>query len=227
MRKAVGMRSFKQRGGGGGGGGGGGPTCPAGFICSDTTTLWLVGGVVLVGIAGMAWWAAKVQTHTQVPAPAPVPTVYVVQAQAPQSQSGLLQGAKVQVRMNQHIRPDLYPEPVQRLSLGIPGLQTRTTAGPVTQVGILTAEGGSSGSAAPDRTILPLYGRELDARRGRWNYYTRTDGTNPVQVPIRVRNRVCDDDTNGCDEIGSDDSIHVPALGRAFTATVYRKSIFG
>jgi hypothetical protein len=96
------------------------------------------------------------------------------------------------------IRPDLFPEPVQRLGAGIPALSSRGTAGPITQVGILTAEGGSSGSAAPDRTILPLYGRELDARRGRWNYYTRTDGTNPVQVPVQFKRRDCDDDT-GCD----------------------------
>ena len=213
------------------------------------TTVWLVVAVVvmIVVAVGAACWVAAPSMLSSFLSPAPVPvpgpgadlapapTVYVVHAQpSPDSDSEsnsnplFSQDTRIgKVRMNQQIRPDLYPEPVQRLSLGIPGLQTRTTAGPITQVGILTAEGGSSGSAAPDRTILPLYGRELDARRGRWNYYTRTDGTNPVQVPVRVRNRVCDDDTNGCDEIGSDDSIHVPALGRAFTATVYRKSIFG
>jgi hypothetical protein len=127
----------------------------------------------------------------------------------------------------QHLRPDLYPEPVQRLGAAFPQLRNRRTAGPISQIGILTAEGGSSGSAAPDRTILPLYGRELDARRNRWNYYTRTDGMNPVQVPIRVKNRICDDDTNGCEELGNDDTVHIPALGRSFTSTVYRKSGFG
>jgi hypothetical protein len=90
----------------------------------------------------------------------------------------------------------------------------------------MTAEGGSANSAAPDRTILPLYGREIDSRRSRWNYYTRTDGANPVQVPVRYRNRVCDDDVNGCDEIYNDESVHVPSLGRSFKATVYKKSLF-
>jgi len=127
----------------------------------------------------------------------------------------------------QSVRPDLYPEPVMRYGIpGIPALASRGPVGPVQQVGILTAEGGSSSSAAPDRTILPLYGRELDARRGRWNYYTRTDGSNPVQVPVRVGNRVCDDDMNGCNEVYSDDTVHVPALGRSFKTTVYRKSLF-
>lgn len=156
-------------------------------------------------------------------APKHVPKVYVVQAPA-QSQNQVQSQVQNQ-NIHSIVRPDLYPEPVQRFNLGF-GVHTRGAVGPIQQVGILTGEGGSSSSAAPDRTILPLYGRELDVRRGRWNYYTRTDGTNPVQVPVRVKNRVCDDDTNGCDEVYSDDPVHVPALGRSFKATVYRKSIF-
>jgi len=116
----------------------------------------------------------------------------------------------------------MFPEPIRRL--GIPDFVGRQALGPIVQVGILTAEGGSANSAAPDRTILPLFGRELDSRRSRWNYYTRTDGTNPVQVPVRVANRVCDDDTNGCNEVYSGDTVHVPVLGRSFTTTIYRTS---
>ena len=119
-------------------------------------------------------------------------------------------------------QPPMYPEPIRRL--GIPDFVGRRTLGPIVQVGILTAEGGSANSAAPDRTILPLFGRELDSRRSRWNYYTRTDGTNPVQVPVRVANRVCDDDTHGCNEVYSGDTVHVPVLGRSFTTTIYRTS---
>jgi hypothetical protein len=146
------------------------------------------------------------------------PKVYVVNAPAP---------AEPQVR--QMLRPDIFAEPLQRYGLpfAAPALANRyPSPGPVQQIGILTAEGGSASSAAPDRTILPLFGRELDARRSRWNYYTRTDGSNPVQVPVRVGNRVCDDDTNGCNEVFSDDAVHVPALGRSFKATVYRKTLF-
>lgn len=186
--------------------------CPRGFICSDRTSLW----IVLAGLAAVivvAWWYAGR------PAPAaPAPKVYVVQAPA---------AAGPTPALDTRVRPDLYPEPVQRIGVGIPPIAVRGPALPYQQVGVLVAEGGSSTSAAPDRTLLPLYGRELDPRRSRWNYYTRTDGANPVQVPVRVKNRVCDDDTNGCDEIYSDDSVHIPALGRSFKATVYRKSIFG
>ena len=183
--------------------------CPRGFVCTDNTTIWLV---LLVGAAIVAaLWvyrpAAAIPSIIM-----PEPKVIVMPSAAPVAQS--------------NVRPDLFPEPVRRLGFGLPSLASRGPISAYEQVGILTQEGGSSTSAAPDRTILPLYGRELDPRRSRWNYYTRTDGANPVQVPVRFQNRVCDDDTNGCQEISNDDSVHVPALGRAFKATVYRKSMF-
>ena len=173
--------------------------------------MWLVAIAVAIAIGAALYFMPK--------ASASAPKVYVVQAPT---------GPVDVPDARQQVRPDLYPEPVMRYGVpGIPALASRTgPVGPVQQVGILTAEGGSSSSAAPDRTILPLYGRELDARRGRWNYYTRTDGSNPVQVPVRVGNRVCDDDMNGCNEVYSDDTVHVPALGRSFKTTVYRKTLF-
>jgi hypothetical protein len=183
--------------------------CPRGFVCTDTSTIWLVVLLIAAGVAVVLWLN---RSAVPAPQPQPQPKVIVVQQPAPPPASV--------------VRPDLFPEPVRRYGNVIPALASRGMAGPYQQVGILTQQGGSSGSAAPDRTILPLYGRELDSRRGRWNYYTRTDGHNPVQVPVRVKNRVCDDDTNGCDEVYSDDSVHVPALGRSFTATVYQKSLF-
>lgn len=191
--------------------------CPPGFVCSDTTTIWLV--VLLFVAVGAGLWYQQQTQLKQIAAQPQKPQVIVVQQPSAPPASVVTQ---------QTLRPELYPEPVLRGGgVGfLPALASRGPLGPVQQVGILTAEGGSSSSAAPDRTILPLYGRELDPRRSRWNYYTRTDGTNPVQVPVRVRNRLCDDDTNGCDEVYNDDSVHVPALGRSFKATVYRKSMF-
>lgn len=190
--------------------------CPRGFICSDTKTIWVMVFGILV-IAASVWYAVKTYAFSLFPAPSPAPPSVVIAPPPPVPPH------------QQQIRPDLYPEPVRRLGLALPQFAARgmERAGPYEQVGILTGEGGSSGSAAPDRTILPLYGRELDVRRGKWNYYTRTDGNNPVQVPVRVRNRLCDDDTNGCEEVYNDDAIHVPALGRSFKATVYKKSVFG
>ena len=170
--------------------------CPRGFICTDGTTVALV--VVLVaGAVIAAMYAMRVQPQQK--------PIIVVKQEA-----------------QREYQPPMYPEPIRRM--GIPDFVGRRTLNPIVQVGILTAEGGSANSAAPDRTILPLFGRELDSRRSRWNYYTRTDGTNPVQVPVRVANRVCDDDTNGCNEVYSGDTVHVPVLGRSFTTTIYRTS---
>ena len=193
--------------------------CPPGFVCTDNSTIWLV--ILLLG----ALAAAAVYFYPMLQQPKnndeereESPRVIVIQQPQP---------LPLVPDMQQQLRPDLYPEPVQRYGVpGLPTLASRGPVGPIQQVGILTAEGGSASSAAPDRTILPLFGRELDPRRSRWNYYTRTDGSNPVQVPVRVQNRVCDDDTNGCNEIYSDDAVHVPALGRSFKATVYRKTLF-
>ena len=91
------------------------------------------------------------------------------------------------------------------------------------QIGVLTTAGGSDMSATPTRTILPLFGRKLVTNRNRWNYYTRTDGMNPVQVPVQFKRRNCDSD-NGCDEIVDGDSVGVPLMGQSYTATIYRYS---
>jgi hypothetical protein len=90
-------------------------------------------------------------------------------------------------------------------------------------MGALTAPGGTETSGSPTRTILPLFGRPIDPNRNRWNYYTRTDGINPVQVPLQFKRRNCEDD-NGCDEITDGDSVGVPILGQSYIATTYRYS---
>ena len=175
--------------------------------------------VVLLIVVGAAAAWVWIQKKADAPvAQAPRPEVIVVHQSPPVPQIGL----------STRVRPDLYPEPVRRLATPFPALESRgPVTGPYQQVGVLVAEGGSSTSAAPDRTVLPLYGRELDSRRGKWNYYTRTDGTNPVQVPVRIKNRVCDDDRVGCDEVYNDDSVNIPALGRSMKASIYKTSIFG
>lgn len=172
--------------------------CPTGFICTDKTMIWLVVFVVVVVLGAVVYLAPRLQKQPLQPQLQPQQShVYIMSQPQPQMQSQI----------------QIQPQPPLRLG---------ARAGAIQQVGILTADGGSSSSAAPDRTILPFFGRELDARRSRWNYYTRTDGTNPVQVPVRVGNRTCDDDTNGCNEVFNDDSVYVPALGRSFKASIYK-----
>jgi len=92
------------------------------------------------------------------------------------------------------------------------------------QMGVLSAPGGTSTSASPNRTLLPLFGRKVAIGRDRYNYYTRSDGINPIQVPVSFKNRNCEDD-NGCDEIYTGDTISVPLLGQTFVATTYRYNL--
>ena len=169
--------------------------CPPGVICTDKTTVWLAVILVVAVAAAIIYFAP-----TSAPVPAPI-------------QKQIQRTAPIFIMQQPQQPPQRIfdPPPLRRYNTGA-----------VQQVGILAADGGSSSSASPDRTILPLFGRELDVRRGRWNYYTRTDGSNPVQVPVRFGYRQCDDDTNGCNEVYNDDSVHVPALGRSFKASIYK-----
>ena len=122
----------------------------------------------------------------------------------------------------------VYDTPADLTGMAPPGVPaipiqvpTRGLPEQFQQIGVLSTQGGTETSASPERTLLPLFGRRVAASRERYNYYTRTDGFNPVQVPVSFKNRNCDDD-NGCDEIMKGDSVGVPLLGKTFVATVYK-----
>jgi len=71
-----------------------------------------------------------------------------------------------------------------------------------------------------DGKILPLYGRRTASRSDRFQYYTRTDTYNPVQLPIRVKRRDCQDDV-GCEELYNEDEVNIASMGKGKT-TIYR-----
>jgi hypothetical protein len=72
-----------------------------------------------------------------------------------------------------------------------------------------------------DGALLPLYGRRTAARSDRFQYYTRTDTYNPVQLPVSYKRRDCQDDV-GCDELMSGESVNVVPLNMKGSATIYR-----
>lgn len=72
-----------------------------------------------------------------------------------------------------------------------------------------------------DGAILPLYGRRTASRSDRFQYYTRTDTYNPVQLPLQYKRRDCQDDI-GCEELFDGESVRVAATGQSGTVTVYR-----
>jgi hypothetical protein len=69
--------------------------------------------------------------------------------------------------------------------------------------------------------LLPLYGRRTISSRDRYNYYTRTDTYNPVQIPINIKGRDCQDGV-GCPELYDGDSVKLSAPGESGQVTIYR-----
>jgi hypothetical protein len=72
-----------------------------------------------------------------------------------------------------------------------------------------------------DGKLLPLYGRRVASRSDRFNYYTRTDTYNPIQLPINYKKKDCQDPV-GCQELFDGDSVTLSPTGETATATLYR-----
>lgn len=71
-----------------------------------------------------------------------------------------------------------------------------------------------------DGKILPLYGRRIDPRGDRFNYYTRTDTYNPVALPLSYKRRDCQDNL-GCDELMNGEEVRLTPTGTAAKVTLY------
>jgi hypothetical protein len=72
-----------------------------------------------------------------------------------------------------------------------------------------------------DGKLLPLYGRRVASRSDRFNYYTRTDTYNPIQLPITYKRKDCQDPV-GCQELFDGDAVTLNPTGETATATLYR-----
>lgn len=205
---------------------GGAMSCPPGFYCMDFNTVCFGILIVLVSI-GIVVFISKSEKRHHVQKP----TVVVI-----------TKPEKVEKQVQQQLDPRFAPLPPEQsydtppdrgfasppIAAGrgayVPiNIQTHGYPDTFQQVGLLTTAGGSDMSATPTRTILPLFGRKLITNRNRWNYYTRTDGMNPVQVPVQFKRRNCDSD-NGCDEIMEGDSVGVPIMGQSYIANIYKYS---
>lgn len=78
-----------------------------------------------------------------------------------------------------------------------------------------------SGIIKVGEQILPLYGRQTAYRSDRYNYYTRTDSYNPVQLPVRFQRRDCMDDI-GCDELVGGETVKIAGIGKEGGVEVYK-----
>jgi hypothetical protein len=85
------------------------------------------------------------------------------------------------------------------------------------QVGILTRINGPE-------TILPLMGRPLFRNRDKWQFYTISEKSNFIKLPISVKGRSCTNEY-GCDNVYNGDTVYVEGYNDAFKVTAYDKSV--
>jgi hypothetical protein len=109
-------------------------------------------------------------------------------------------------------RYTMAPRP-ERYDTGysLPSLPTQGPPDRYTQVGVITGE---------HNNPLPLYGRRTLPRSDRFNYYTRTDTYNPVQLSIHYKKRDCQDGV-GCEELMNGDDVRIGATGERARVTLY------
>jgi hypothetical protein len=85
------------------------------------------------------------------------------------------------------------------------------------QVGILTRINGPE-------TILPLMGRPLFRNRDKWQFYTISEKSNFIKLPISVKGRSCTNEY-GCDNVYNGDTVYVEGYNDAFKVTAYDNSV--
>jgi hypothetical protein len=203
---------------------GGGSACPPGVWCMDNT-VFIFGIIVLIGLViGVIIYLQYYAPQQDQKAPVVIvkPQIHTGAQQPPMDP----RFSPLSPEQSYRTSPDLRGFPSAPILAGGGAIPVNTTTRGIPdmfqQIGVLTAPGGTATSGHPNRTILPLFGRSID-NRNRWNYYTRTDGINPVQVPVQFKRRNCEDDL-GCEEISDGDSVGVPVMGQSYTATIYRYS---
>jgi hypothetical protein len=191
--------------------------CPPGVFCITPTLVVLVVGVMIaVCILIMRAGAAAAAPAPVAPALAPVPetlapTPIAIQIAAANGNGG-------DDRYTRAPKPERHwitmPEiPTSAELYGkLPRIPTRGMPESYQSMGVIKMDDGS---------LLPLYGRRTAARSDRFQYYTRTDTYNPVQLPLSYKRRDCQDDI-GCEELFSGESVTVQATNQKGVANIYR-----
>ena len=177
-----------------------GAKCPPGVLCLSPGLI--VGFlVVLAACAVFFYYAPK--------APKPVQAVQPVSIEVSQQGDDRYTRAPKPER-HWVTEPDL---PTNAELYGkLPRIPTRGIPETSQAMGVIKAD---------DGTVLPLYGRRTVSRSDRFQYYTRTDTYNPVQLPIQHNRRDCTDDI-GCEELYDRDSITIKPTGQRGSVTIYR-----
>lgn len=197
--------------------------CPPGVFCIENVSFAVVVVVAVAAVAAIAYLLrsqlqAPMQLHGQAYAP--------MQAQGHPSmfQSRANYGV-TNARDDVLLNPYAPPMRDDRASLDIRGPAVMpinvSTQGTGTaayrQVGILTRISGPE-------TILPLMGRPLFRNRDKWQFYTISEKSNFIKLPISVKGRSCTNEY-GCDNVFNGDTVYVEGYNDAFKVTAYDNAV--
>ena len=193
--------------------------CPPGVFCIENvslTILTIAAVVLIVYFVGPHMSTMQMQPQQQQQQQQQHPSMFQSRANYGVS------NAQEDVLLNPYVPPLRDDRATTTLDVRGPAVpinvSTQGTANAAyRQVGILTRINGPE-------TILPLMGRPLFRNRDKWQFYTISEKSNFIKLPISVKGRSCTNEY-GCDNVYTGDTVYVEGYNDAFKVTAYENSV--
>ena len=204
-----------------------GKRCPPGVFCIENVSLTLM---ILAAVALLVYFLKPLNSgqHLQ-----PMQTQHMQPTQMQHMQPMQTHPSMFQSRANYGVsnaqgdvllNPYVPPMRDDRATLDVRGpvvpinVSTQGAANAeYRQVGILTRINGPE-------TILPLMGRPLFRNRDKWQFYTISEKSNFIKLPVSVKGRSCTNEY-GCDNVYTGDTVYVEGYNDAFKVTAYENAV--
>ncbi len=195
--------------------------CPPGVLCVENVTFTIM---ILVAVVALVYFLKPTSANQTNPNQAQqMQQMHQMQAHPSMFQSRANYGvsnAQGDVLLNPYV-PPLRDDratldvrgPVVPINVSTQGVANAEYR----QVGILTRISGPE-------TILPLMGRPLFRNRDKWQFYTISEKSNFIKLPISVKGRSCTNEY-GCDNVYTGDTVYVEGYNDAFKVTAYENSV--
>ena len=204
-----------------------GKRCPPGVFCIENVSLTMM---TLAAVALFVYFLRPQQAQQAQMQQMQMQQLQQMQMQPAQQAQQMQHPSMFQTRANYGVsnapedvllNPYVPPMRDDRASLDIRGpavpinVSTQgTTNAAYRQVGILTRS----------ETILPLMGRPLFRNRDKWQFYTISEKSNFIKLPISVKGRSCTNEY-GCDNVYTGDTVYVEGYNDAFKVTAYDNAV--
>lgn len=188
--------------------------CPPGFICIENMTIIFL--IIILVLAGLVFYYIETKRVNN-----PNDTVYITEnVHYDPRARGMFPAFPSNILMNPFSPPLKNRDFISSRTSdprGVPiNVNTRGFDEDYRQVGILTRLNGQE-------TILPVMGRSIYHNSNKWQYYTMSDKTNAIKLPMSFNGRSCTSEY-GCDELSSGDTVYVEGYKDAFKITIYENS---